>query len=276
MRKIIGLLLLLTQFSCAKHPQDRLTFKIQFQPEKKYSQIAERTYQSVTKFSGSEISMQRLKIRGLQNPTISSKNSRTESVLKTGKRNDGNNFPVTMEYIKTTSNDGKKDIPDGTIFQGICIGTNMPKFNSVASEGFDEMNKTTALQTLQNTFSQLTFPEKELKIGEQFSMEYPLSIPMEGSKIEMVVTNTYKLISISNNLANFDIAQQYQMIPKLMDNSFKGTGNGNGHLVYDVANTIILNYAMNTEMELNKKLDSFDFNLKTKSGFIQTTTLLRD
>jgi len=59
----------------------------------------------------------------------------------------------------------------------------------------------------------------------------------------------------------------------LINNSFKGTGSGKGTMVYDSTNTIILNYTLNTDMEINKTLDSFEFNLKAKSGFIQTTKL---
>lgn len=276
MRNLIGLLIILMQFSCAHKPSDHLTFKVQYQPQTKFKQITERTYQTVMKFSGSVISLQRLRARGIQNPTLTNKNSSTETIIKTGKRNDGNNFPVTLEYIKTTGNDGKTAIPDGTTFKGICIGTNMPRFNSVESAELMETSKPTVLQTVQNTFSQLSFPIKELKIGEQFSVEYPLDIPMERSKIEMVVTSTYKLTGISNNIASFDISQEYAMNPVLLDNSFEGSGKGKGTMLYDISNTIILSYTLNNEMNINKKLDSFDFNLKTKSRFIQTTGIQKD
>jgi len=96
---------------------------------------------------------------------------------------------------------------------------------------------------------------------------------MDGSKIEIAIVTHYKLLSILNNLANFDISQDYTLNSVLINNSFKGTGSGKGTMVYDIANTIILNYTLNTEMEINKNLDSFAFNLNAKSGFIQTTKL---
>ncbi len=273
MRKTIALIILLIQFSCSKPPQDSLTFKIQYQPEMKYNRSTERTSLTVMKFSGPEISLQRLKDRGVQNPTISDKKSRTETVLKTGKLTDGTSFPVALEIVKTISNDGKKEFPDGAIFKGQCKADSLPTFDSMVSDGLDFNYKMALVELAQNTFSQLTFPEKKLKIGEQFSVEHPLSMPMEGSTIEMVVTTNYKLISISEGIAAFDISQTYTMTPALMDNSFKGSASGKGHLLYDIAQTVLLNYTINTEMEMNKKLDSFDFDLKTKSGFVQITTL---
>jgi len=66
------------------------------------------------------------------------------------------------------------------------------------------------------------------------------------------------------------------MNPKLSDNSFNGSVTGKGHLVYDIANTIVLNYNLDTEMDITKKLDSFEFELKTNSEIIQKTKISKD
>ena len=273
MRNTIITILLLIQFSCAKPPQDSLTFKIQYQPEKTYNHTSERTTNSFIKYMGSEKSLQRLKAMGRQNPTFSNKKSHTQWVLKTGELMDGIDFPVTVEYVITASNDGKKGDPVKASFYGKFLSDNLPEFDSIVSDGLEEKDKTTLLQSLQNTFTQLSFPERKVKIGEQFSIENPSSIPMEGSTVDMEVTTTYKLISIAKGIAHFDISQQYVLNPQLKDNSLKGAVSGKGHLVYDIANTIVLNYTLDTEMEISKKLDSFEFDLKTTSGVVQTTSI---
>jgi len=276
MKKIIGLIMLLVQFSCARPPQDSVTFKIQYQPEKTYNQTVERTTNSIVKYMGSQKSLQILKKRGLQNPTISNKKSQTEWVLKTGKLVDETEFPVTMEYLITVSNDGKNGIPVKANMSGKFLGDHLPVFDAVVSDGLDEKHKVALLQSLQNTFTQLFFPEKKLKIGEQFTIENPSSIPMEGSTVDLEVATNYQLISITEGIAHFDISQKYTMNPKLKDNSFKGSVTGKGHLVYDIANTVVLNYTLDTEMRINKKLDSFEFELKTNSEIIQTTSISKD
>jgi hypothetical protein len=215
-----------------------------------------------------------LKDRGVQNPTISTKKIQKEYLIRTGKITDGTNFPFTVEVIRAINSDGKKDISDGAVFHGQCSVGDMPVFDSVVLAELDQKYKNALLQSMQNNFSQLSFPEKRLKIGEQFSTEYPLSIPMEGSTVEMVVTTNYKLIRISNGTASFDVSQEYTMSPTMLDNSFKGTGKGKGQLLYDRTNQIALINTLDTEIEINKKLDSFDFELKTKGGFIQKTTIL--
>ena len=276
MKKIIGLIILLVQFSCARPPQDSVTFKIQYQPEMKYNQTVERTTNTLIKYMGSQKALQQLKERGLQNPTISNKKSKTEWVLKTGKLVDETDFPVTVEYVIRVSNDGKNGIPVKANMSGKFLSDHLPVFDIVVSDGLDEKHKLALLQSLQNTFTQLSFPEKIVKIGEQFTIENPSSIPMEGSTVDMEVTTNYQLISITEGIAHFDISQKYTMNPKLKDNSFKGSVTGNGHLVYDIAHTIVLNYTLDTEMDITKKLDSFDFELKTRSEIIQTTSISKD
>jgi hypothetical protein len=266
-------MILLVQFSCTKPPQDSLTFKIQYQPEKTYNCTADRVTNSIVKFKGTEKSLQRLKAMGRQNPTFSNKKSQTQWVLKTGKQVDGTDFPVAVDYVITTSNDGQKGSPVKASFKGKFASDNLPEFNSIVADGLDEKDNTTLLQSLQNTFTQLSFPERKVKIGEQFTIENPSTIPMEGSTVDVVVKTNYKLISISEGIANFDISQQYTLNPRLMDNSLKGSVSSKGHLVYDIAHTIVLNYTLDTDMEITKNLDSFEFELKTKSGIVQITKL---
>jgi len=276
MRNTFLLILLLIQFSCAKPPKDSLTLKIQYQPEKTYHHTSERTTNSIIKYRGTEKSLQRLKSMGRQNPTFSNKRSHTQWVLKTGEMVDKIDFPLTLEYENTLTNDGKKGEPLKAIFHGKFLSDYTPIFDSVDSDGLDENDKATLLQSMENTFTQLSFPEKKLKIGEQFSNENLTSIPMEGSTVEVKVNTTYHLISISEGIAHFDISQQYILNPKLMDNSLKGSVSGKGYLVYDIDNTLVLNYTLDTEMEITKKLDSFEFELKTRSGIVQTTRILKD
>ena len=276
MKNLFGLIILLTLFSCAERlPQDRLTFKINYQPEKKYNQQTSRSSETVVKYSGSAKSLNKLKEMGLKNPTIISRKSQSEAILKTGK-SDGLYFPITIAYVKASSSDGKPEIPGGAIFKGKCTESDLPVLESVTLEGIDQATKNYLIKSLQNLFSQFAFPKEDLKIGQEFSIEKPFTIPMEGSTVEMRLTSKYKLLSITNGIANFDISQYYVMEPTLVDNSFHGNGKGKGQLVYDIRNTIFLSYTLDTELQLNKKLDSFEFVLTSKSSFTQKTILQKN
>lgn len=273
MRKLILLLLTLTHFFCYSQKNNELIFKVQYKPETKYSQTIEQTSHSEMKYSGSEEFLQKLKDNGVQNPTITDKTSKIESIFKTEKLTPSKTFPLTMEFVKTTSSDGKKEIPDGTLIYGHGSIGNMPTLDSIVSSELDDEFKKTLLQAMQSTFSQLSFPEKKVKIGESFSRESPLSIPIAGVTIEMAITTTYKLLSITNGIADFDVSQIYTMKSTITKYTIKATGNGNGKLLYDVSNKYYLKYQINTVMGMNIELDNFAIDLNSKSGFIQTTII---
>jgi len=161
------------------------------------------------------------------------------------------------------------------VVRGEIISDQLPTFSSVTSETLSFEQKAQLLQTVQTTFEQFKFPEQRLNVGDQFSTDRPASMPMEGSTIDIIVTTTYKLISIKNDIAQFELSQSYVMTPKLMDNSFNGSGSGKGQLSFDIGNSLITEYTLKTELEMNKKLDYYEFDLKTVNEFSQTTQLVK-
>jgi hypothetical protein len=209
----------------------------------------------------------------IKNPTISKVKTKTDTELVTGKSSADKSFPVSLTYKKTMSLDGKNEIPEGSVVQGEITGDQLPIFSNVTSNTLDTDQKNQLLQTVQTTFEQFKFPEQRLKVGDQFSTDRPMEMAMEGSTIVIAVTTTYKLLSIKNEMAQFEISQSYQMTPKIMDNSFTGKGAGKGQLSYNIGISLITDYSIKTELEMNKKLDYYEFDLKTVNEFSQTTQI---
>lgn len=273
MRKTIGILLILIQFSCSKPKPEGIILKVQYQPEKTYNISTIRGTETVITYSGEDMAMRKLKSMRIKNPTISRVKTKTDTELETGKGQTDKSFPVSLTYKKTMSLDGKNEIPVGTVVHGEIKGEHLPIFSHVVSDKLDFDQKAQLLQTVRSTFEQFKFPDQRLKIGDQFSTDRPATLPMEGSTIKIVVTTNYKLLSIKNNLAQFELSQSYLMTPKTMDNSFTGSGNGKGQLSYDIANCLITDYSIITELKMNKKLDYYEFDLKTNNEFVQTTRI---
>jgi len=276
MRKLITFILLITLFSCNTPPKpEGLILKVKFQPEKTYSITTIRGTETVITYSGQDIAMRKLKSMRVKNPTISKVRTKTDAELVTGKSSADSSFQANLTYLKIMSLDGKNEIPEGTVVQGEIKGEELPAFNKVVSNTLSIDQRIQLLQTVQNTFEQFKFPEQRLKIGDQFSVDRPTEMAMESSTIDIVVTTTYKLISIKNNLAEFELNQTYLMTPKTMDNSFTGTGSGKGQLSFDMVNSLITDYSIKTELEMNKKLDYYEFDLKTTNEFSQQTKLVK-
>ncbi len=274
MKKTICILLLLAQFSCSKPIKpEGLILKVQYQPEKTYNISTIRGTETVITYSGQDIAMQKLKSMHIQNPTISKVKTKTDTELVTGKRSADSGFQVSLTYKKTMSLDGKNEIPEGTVVKGELQEESPPVFKSVVSSALGIDQRIQLLKTIQNTFDQFNFPGKQLKMGDTLSVSRPTTMAMEDSEIETIVRSTYKLISIDKNFAQFELAQIYQMTPKRLDNSFTGTGQGKGKMTYDIDKKIISDYSLRTEINMNKKLDYFEFDLKTTNEFSQQTSL---
>jgi len=217
--------------------------------------------------------MRKLKSMHVKNPTISKVKTKTDTELKTGKSATDKSYPVSLTYKRTMSLDGKNQIPEGTVMNGEITNNHTINFSSITSSTLNFDQKAQLLQSVQSNFEQFDFPEQRLKIGDQFTTNRPSSMAMEGSTIDIIVTTTYKLLSIKNDLAQFELSQSYLMAPKTMDNSFTGTGSGKGQLSYDLENSLITDYSIKTKLEMNKKLDYYEFDLKTTNEFSQTTRI---
>jgi len=277
MKNLIGVFILLVAFSCANQnqPKDsRLLFSVKIKPEQKYILVTKNSYETEVRYEGKEKAMNKLRSMGIKNPNVMSRQSQSEMILKTEKMLD-NYIPVKLEIVKSTGGNGQPEISQGISVNGESAGGNMPEFSSIASAKPSGLDEKAFLQAIQNNFSRLTLPEKRLNIGEQFTVESTLTIPMEKSHVEIAVSTIYKLVSVANGLANFDITQNYEMNQLRMDNSFAGTGGGNGKLVYSAEKNMVTSFEIKSNLEINKKLENFLFVLKTKSEFEQKIKMLK-
>jgi hypothetical protein len=273
MRCSIVFCLLFLFISCGTPKPEIFTLKAQFQPKKIYHISTIRGSETVINYSGEDFAMRKLKSMHIQNPGTSIIRTKTETELSTGKSTNGD-CPIELVYKKAMSLDNKNEIPEGTIVKGNLDARNLPSFKTVISPELSIDQRIKLLQTLQNTFDQFRFPEKQLKVGDTLIVRRSTTMTMEGSEINTTITSNYRLLNIEENTAQFELYQTYQLTPKLIDNSFTGEGNGTGKMSYNMVNHIISEYSLNTELTINKKLDYFEFNLKTKSEFKQRTNLI--
>ena len=269
MKKSFLALFIIVPFFNYGQSNETLDFKPSYAPETIYNQTVTNSSDYEMTYSGSEKLLEILKKNGTENPTKIKNAFNVETVSKTGKVGKDGNFPITIEYLQSSDINGKSVIPNGTLLFGNASLSSMPKLDSIVGTGMEENFKNSIFKMVQSTFDQLAMPEKKLKVGESFSQESPLTIPIAGINIEMVITTTYSLKSITTKSAFFDIVQVYSM--KIADTRFdtNGSGNGTGKLVYDIPNHFTSENTL--DMELNLKLKHTDFNidLTSKSAYGQ-------
>ena len=126
---------------------------------------------------------------------------------------------------------------------------------------------------MQATFTQINIPERTVKVGEVFDLDTPLSIPMAGMQLDMTITTTYKLVSLKNNVADFDISQVYTMKSNTTKFPMNATGTGKGKLLYDVIHNFNLKYQIDMEMSANIKIEKMELDITSKSEINQTARI---
>lgn len=269
MKNILLVLLLGLHFVCYSQKKGNLIYKIEYLPATNYFQIIEMTSTTELSYLGSDEFLQQLVNKGISNPTITKEQSTVESVFKVGELKEDNNYPIVIEYLKTTSADGKKAVPDGTRVHGHGSLTSLPILDSIVSVGLSESYKQTLLTTMQATFSQLTHKERKLKIGENFTVHTPLLIPILDFTIDMEIVTTYKLTAIKSQMAYFDIEQTYELKSMIEKYMLRAKGSGNGKLVHDILNNFNAEYQIDTLLDMNLEIDDFGLGVISKSSMIQ-------
>lgn len=268
-------LLLATLFNYGQSNQI-LDFKIQFSPQTIYNQTMSSSAEYELTYDGSQEFLESIKNSGVKNPTTSKTTIVMESVFKTGKTNADGNFPVTIEYLKSLDSNGKTIIPNGTIIHGKGSTSNLPQLDSIVSKDLDETTKNSIFQIVQSSFAQLALPEKKLKIGESFSQESPLKLPIGGLNFDMIITTTYKLESIVNKNAFFDIDQVYtaKVVDK-NDNNINVSGSGTGKLIYDISNHYPTQNTIDLKLTFDLKKEDISLKLISLSSIKQEAKITR-
>lgn len=265
--------LLFTSISYLNYGQSNqiLDFKIHFKPQTNYNQTMASSSEYELTYEGSDELIKTITDSGVKNPTITKNTSLVESVLKTGKTNAEGNFPVVIEYLKTLDTNGNTIIPKGTLIYGKGSVSGLPKLDSIVAKDMDETFKNSIFQTVQSSFAQIALPEKKLKIGESFSQESPINIPVGALNIDMMITTIYKLKNITGTNAYFDITQAYTAnVSSESLNNITASGTGTGKLIYDIPNNYASENSLDLELLFNVKQDELGIKLKSISKIKQT------
>lgn len=268
MKKFIFSFTLFASLSFSAQSQDKIVFHVHHKPEMLYEQTENSTYTMTMKYSGSEEFRKKMEEKGMENPSVKVDKNTTKTKTTTGKQK-GNVFPVTMEFVETSKTEGKKPVPDGTLLYAHCELGKLPTIDSIGSDELSEEVKSMMLPALKSVFEQVKYPKKEVKIGESFTDKEPLSIPLGGTSLDMEITSTYKLLSIKNGMALFDIQQVYSMKTKIEDMKMSAAGNGKGTITYDIANNYIQHHELKYTMNMLMKTDQFNMELQMINDTIQ-------
>ena len=262
MRKYV--LILIALLCNYTYSQNSLNLKFTYKPDMKYNISMVQKSKNIIVYSGDKETLKEIASQGVENPTTTENTITLNGNLKCG-RLENKKFPIEIFYNKAESSEGKEIIPKGTTIYGACEIDSLPKFDSIVSKNMTKDAKKGILEVVKSGFSQIKLPNKKINIGEEITTEDPLSIPLGANKLDMIIVTKYKLISIKNNLGNFDIIQDIKFTTKIEDTTMNASGKGNGKLIYDIENNIFSEFTTNYEMKLNFKVKGITLNLTSNT-----------
>lgn len=273
MKNFILLTVITAQICSYAQKKDEVVFRSQYKPETNYRNVMEMTSKNDITYLGSDEFISRLREAGVANPTKSEQITIIKSAIQTNTSKDGKRFPIRMKITDATMNNVKNEVLNGITFVGSCGYTGLPKFDAIESSKLSADEEASVLEIIQNTFTQLDIPETTVRVGDSFSQIRPFNLPMGDQKLAMDIKIDYKLISITNNTANFDLQIFYTFNIDGNNKTLSATGGGIGKMTYDVANFYITSYQSDSDIMMLVKKDKFDIEIKTKSISKLTSTI---
>ncbi|OCX50551.1 hypothetical protein BEL04_22505 [Mucilaginibacter sp. PPCGB 2223] len=95
----------------------------------------------------------------------------------------------------------------------------------------------------------IDFPDKPLNPGDTFTQNIPVNLPIAGKPIAVNTKLVYKLLSTKNNGAFFDVTQTADLKTHTDQGDLEITGNGEGHILYDMKYGFFRSYQNNLTLK---------------------------
>lgn len=270
MKKIFALLL---AFNAAVAFSQEITFNLNYVPNRDYKQQISQTQDLIMKFSGPSDMIRSLEENGLSNPTVNKTTTVSEVTMTTGSEEANGSFPFTITFESMFDQSGRSIIPEGTRITGSATRTSMPKLDSISNTTLDPEFKKGMMETMKAMMSQLELPSRSLRVGEKFTEEKPLEIPMVGESLKMTIALTYKLKSVKGNLAYLDVDTKLTMDTNLEGFENQSKGWGTGSIVYDTQAQFISRYDNVLEMSMKGKIENVKMTIESKVEFHQVVSV---
>lgn len=212
-------------------------------------------------------------------------NSNTTSVITAGARSQGNmpvKFTMKANTMKVSMNG--QDMPAGSIatpnvaVYGKYTTDSKLLVDSIAGQKMTDSLRGVMSKMLDAVQDGIKFPDHPLKVGETFTQDMPLSLPLPGigggNTVNMKMT--YKLLRIVGNTAAFDFTENIDlnMNPQVQNQDLKitMTGSGDGFLNYDIAKQFFT--TMSNNLSVNFDINTSGVVIKGKGNVVTTDKIV--
>jgi hypothetical protein len=260
MKKTYLLALLCLPFVQLK-AQDGVVFKIKYLPNHDYKVGVKVGIKLNATITGSQQVTDFLSAQGITQPVNLAVDMAMNGDSKTGSQGADQSFPLKMNYTISDfgANINGKPAPIPATIAGKSFGLSAHitpdtqiHIDSAMGKKLDDSTEKKMQQMMALVQKQIKFPEKALKPGDTFTESSPLgNLPIKGgSDVKAEAGVTYKLVSISDGKAYFDMIPHISMSFGMKTLSVNITGEGSGKMVYSIKD----NFPLSKDATFNMKI----------------------
>jgi hypothetical protein len=244
MKKFYLLALICLPF--ALKAQNGVVFKIKYQPNKSYKMNVGLGMKITANVTGDPEILQKLKDEGITQPVMALLGLGVDATIKTGAAGSDNMMPMTMDFKIDSLNvlaAGKQvPIPPSATDKAFHFAGRVSPDNtsmtidSVNGKKTNDSTQKSMKQMMSMVQRQIQFPTTPMKPGDTFTQNLPINVPVKGTGGNMQVNAsiTYKLNSISDGKAYFDVTPKFTMDFNMKKVAVNMSGTGTGKMVYSI------------------------------------------
>ena len=196
--------------------------------------------------------------------TKNSSISRITRVTTTEKGNKNGQFPATMNFGEViVSGSGKEVLSplSKTVIKGLLSEDSKFNIDTIVNPNLDQPTRNALKSVFKDLKPDIEFPNTPLKIGDSFEHKIPMNIPVNGEQVKVLITKTFTLKSVVNNIAEFTVSEIISL--NMQNQDIKASGDGTGVVEFDITENQIIKDKTHFTIEINIKKE----NLNVK-GFV--------
>lgn len=265
--------LLLILIASTAFAQKTATFRIEFKPNTQYTIKMNVLSTIEINFEGDENTLSQMKQAGVTLPMMMEMKQNISSVMKT-RQWSNEQLPLTLEYkdLETQQTLGGNPMPaqpnplSGVMIDGHGDKQGKLHVDSISGGNANDQTKKLLSDMLEKMQTQVAFPEKPMRVGDSFTQDTPLEIPMQGGQtIKMIVKTEYKLKSFAEAIAVFDTFQTLSMDMTIDQGSAKGSGSGKGQMQFDRKQNYISNFTSVMDLTFGGQMGALNMTANSSS-----------
>jgi hypothetical protein len=267
MKKLLYLPLLFLAINVSA--QSKILFKIKYLPGKIYAGTTTLALTGHATVSGNDTVLKKLQSQGITQPIALNMSMKMEGNTQTGQKVADGSFPLTVGYkvdeLAVTVNGKAIPIPADKMGKSMSIyghadADGQLKADSVGGSKMKDTSQAHIAQMMNMIQKNIKFPDKPMRIGETFTQDTPIDLPIAGSNISASSKVVYTLVSINEGNANFDMTMSMDMSVPVHGSTIHITGSGSGKMVYNVKNSFPTTYTTSINMMISGNITNLQIN----------------